>query len=114
MHEDEDSKLIALLVKDYLTHYKMDYTLSVYLPEISLTNEKTTKEQLARTAGINNAEDDQPLLVSLLKGFRSAPQGRPQSSSKKAASPEKISSKAEQKQNPFQAKSEDKGAGKKE
>ena len=36
VHEDPDTKLVALLVKDFLEHYKMDYTLSVYLPEISL------------------------------------------------------------------------------
>ena len=38
VHEDPDTKLVALLVKDFLEHYKMDYTLSVYLPEISLQN----------------------------------------------------------------------------
>ena len=36
VHEDPDTKLVALLVKDFLEYYKMDYTLSVYLPEISL------------------------------------------------------------------------------
>ncbi len=37
VHEDADTKLVALLVKDFLEHYKMDYTLSVYLPEIALS-----------------------------------------------------------------------------
>ena len=32
IHDDEDSKIIALMIKEYLEHYKMDYTLSVYLP----------------------------------------------------------------------------------
>jgi len=36
IHEDPDSKIIALMIKEYLEHYKMDYTLSVYLPEIAM------------------------------------------------------------------------------
>lgn len=37
IHEDPDAKLVALLVKDFLEHYKMEYTMSVYLPEIALS-----------------------------------------------------------------------------
>jgi FGFR1 oncogene partner len=36
VHEDPDHKLVALLVKDFLEHYKMDYTLSVYCPEVAI------------------------------------------------------------------------------
>ena len=36
IHGDEDSKIIALMIREYLEHYKMDYTLSVYLPEIAM------------------------------------------------------------------------------
>jgi hypothetical protein len=34
IHEDPDSKLIALLIREYMEHYRMDYSLSVYLPEV--------------------------------------------------------------------------------
>lgn len=40
IHEDPDSKIIALLIKEYLEHYKMDYTLSVYLPEIAMQGQQ--------------------------------------------------------------------------
>ena len=36
VHESEESKLVAQLIKDYLEFYRMDYTLSVYTPEIAL------------------------------------------------------------------------------
>lgn len=68
VHEDPDTKLVALLVKDFLEHYKMDYTLSVYLPEIALsgTQDQVSKEELAQKAGL--AKDGEgPLLLQLLK-----------------------------------------------
>lgn len=36
--ESEEAKLVAQMIKDYLDIYKMEYTLSVYLPEASLSN----------------------------------------------------------------------------
>ena len=36
VHESEESKLVAQLIKDYLEFFRMDYTLSVYTPEIAL------------------------------------------------------------------------------
>ena len=68
VHEDPDTKLVALLVKDFLEHYKMDYTLSVYLPEISLSNagEHPTKDEVAQKAGLAK-NGDGPLLLQLLK-----------------------------------------------
>ena len=36
IHESEDSKLVAQLVREYLEYYRMEYTLSVYLPEVAM------------------------------------------------------------------------------
>ena len=36
IHEDADAKLIALMIREYLEFYRMDYTLSVFLPEGAL------------------------------------------------------------------------------
>tara|TARA_B110000285_G_C14806261_1_gene459853 strand:+ start:107 stop:247 length:141 start_codon:yes stop_codon:yes gene_type:complete len=38
IHEDPDSKLIAMLIREYMEHYRMDYSLSVYLPEVVMQN----------------------------------------------------------------------------
>ena len=58
---------MALLVKDFLEHYKMDYTLSVYLPEVALQNNQSIvpKNELASKCGLTVG--DTPLLVQLLK-----------------------------------------------
>ena len=62
IHEDPDSKIIALLIKDYLEHYKMDYTLSVYLPEIAMQGQQhqVSKDELADRAGLTGAAKQKP------------------------------------------------------
>jgi hypothetical protein len=74
VHEDPDHKLVALLVKDFLEHYKMDYTLSVYCPEVAIqsSQDQVSKDDLAEKCGLQKGE--QPLLVQLLKQSRQAPQ----------------------------------------
>ena len=69
MHESEDTKLVAMLVREYLEFYKMDYTMSVYLPEISMQNtEPQAREELANIAKLPSQrempkEQQEPLLV---------------------------------------------------
>ena len=66
IHEDADSKLVALLIRDYLEHYKMDYTMSVYLPEIAMQGQQhvVAKEELAQRAGLPaDKTSETPLLV---------------------------------------------------
>ncbi len=36
VHASEDSLLVAHLIRDYFEQYKMDYTKSVYIPEVAL------------------------------------------------------------------------------
>ena len=38
IHDDPDAKLVALLIREYMEHYRMDYSLSVYLPEVVMQN----------------------------------------------------------------------------
>ena len=56
IHEDQDSKIIALLIKEYLEHYKMDYTMSVYLPEIAMQGQQhvVAREELGQRAGLTS------------------------------------------------------------
>ena len=45
--------LASHIVRDYLDHFKMDYTKSVFLPEVALHNkEPHKKEELARKMGL--------------------------------------------------------------
>ena len=73
IHEDPDSKLMALLIKEYLEHYKMDYTLSVYLPEIAMQRQEhqVARDELAERSGLTSANkpasQEKPLLVQHLQ-----------------------------------------------
>lgn len=45
--------LCAELVKDFLEFYKLDYTLSIYMPEVNLTQQQAlTKEELSHKIGL--------------------------------------------------------------
>jgi len=60
------------MIKEYLEHYRMEYTLSVYMPEAALQNEPLlSREDLAQRAGIPHAKADEPLLVKMLRQFKS-------------------------------------------
>lgn len=38
VHETEEGLIVAQLIREYLEYYRMEYTLSVYLPEVALSN----------------------------------------------------------------------------
>ena len=43
------------MIKEYLEYYKMDYTLSVYLPEVAMQGQshQVSKEELAEKSGLS-------------------------------------------------------------
>ena len=48
--------MVALLVKEYLEYYRMEYTLSVFLPEVNLqSHDGLSKEELCKRSGIPEA-----------------------------------------------------------
>ena len=49
IHENEDALLSAHIMKDFLDHYQMDYTKSVYSPEAALQHSAYTKEGLNKS-----------------------------------------------------------------
>jgi len=68
---------MAFLIKDYLEHYKMDYTLSVYLPEVAIQNQQVARQDLAKKSGLeehtartNGRDQNVPLLIQMLRGFK--------------------------------------------
>ena len=73
IHESEDALLIAHLIREYFDHYRMDYSKSVYVPEVSLEQAKDlsismSKIDLMTRAGINNeAHKDECVLVQMSK-----------------------------------------------
>ena len=63
--------LCAELIRDFFEFYKLDYTLSIYMPEVNLnSNNAMSKDELSRKIGLDG-EPQKPLLVQLLEGFMS-------------------------------------------
>lgn len=61
-----ESQVAADLVRDYLEHYKLDYTLSIFIPEANLKDTPIDRSEVARKAGVD-VSSNEPLLVSLIK-----------------------------------------------
>ena len=58
IHENEEAILSAHIMKDFLDSYAMDYTKSVYVPEVALNQskdalEKTSKAEFLKKLGVD-------------------------------------------------------------
>ncbi|CAI2378610.1 unnamed protein product [Moneuplotes crassus] len=65
--ETTESALAADLIREYLEFYRLDYTLSIMIPEANLKQDPLDREQLVRKAEVDQATDKEPLLVQILK-----------------------------------------------
>ena len=50
--ETTENQVAAELVRDYLEHFKLDYTLSIFLPESGLKDQPLDRNEVARKAGL--------------------------------------------------------------
>ena len=90
-----ESVVAADLVRDYMEHYKLDYSLSIFIPEAGLKVDPIDRDAVSAKAGISEPRQDEPLLVSLLKmkesGVSAPVQERPATSEwKKEPEQEKV------------------------
>ena len=62
---------MALLIREYLEYYRMEYSLSVYVPEVALSHvEYPPKDDLCNKANIkppSTQESSVPLLVHMVR-----------------------------------------------
>lgn len=65
--ETTESALAADLIREYLEFYRLDYTLSIMIPEANLKQDPLDREQLVRKAEVDQVTDKEPLLVQILK-----------------------------------------------
>ena len=65
--ETTESELAADLIKEYLEFYRLDYSLSILIPEANLKQDPMNRDELVKKAEIENANQDEPLLVQILK-----------------------------------------------
>lgn len=73
--ETTESALAADLIREYLEFYRLDYTLSIMIPEANLKQEPLERNDLVRRADIDRASDKEPLLIQILKERKAG--GRP-------------------------------------
>ena len=73
--ETTESELAADLIREYLEHYRLDYTLSILIPEANLKQEPMDREGLIKRAEVDRATDKEPLLVQILRERKAG--GRP-------------------------------------
>ena len=77
--ETTESALAADLIREYLEYYRLDYTLSIMIPEANLKQEPMDRPDLIKRADIDRPTDTEPLLVQILKerkaGGKPAPVG---------------------------------------
>jgi len=64
-----EGHLCTDLIREFLEFYRMDYTLSTFLPECSLSQEPKSRDQICDNIGLPAAEPSIPILMHLLLSF---------------------------------------------
>lgn len=65
--ETTESALAADLIREYLEFYRLDYSLSIFIPEANLKQDPLNKNDLKKRADIEIPNDKEPLLVQILR-----------------------------------------------
>jgi hypothetical protein len=61
------------MIREFLTFYKMEHTLSVFVPEMSLASDfPKSRSQMATECGLSKREDDtsKPLILNMVERVR--------------------------------------------
>jgi len=99
--QEASGLICAEIVRDFLEHYHLDYSLSIYMPEANLNQQQVlSKEELQSKIGLPKDEKGpKPVLMQLLEQFM---QGAVSSA------PMKEEEKREEKLEPLMKKEEEK------
>jgi FGFR1 oncogene partner len=65
--ETTESALAADLIREYLEFYRLDYTLSIMIPEANLKQDPLDKEELIKRSDVDQPNQSEPLLIQILK-----------------------------------------------
>lgn len=65
--ETTESALAADLIREYLEFYRLDYTLSIMIPEANLKQDPMDRDALLKKADMEKDNQNEPLLVQILK-----------------------------------------------
>jgi hypothetical protein len=72
IHSNEDALLSTHVIRDYIDHYNLDYTKSVYIPEVAMqSQEKVNKNELLMRVGVESSSDPSECILSqMMKQLR--------------------------------------------
>lgn len=70
--ETTESALAADLIREYMEFYKLDYSLSIFIPEANLKQDPVDRKSLVERSEVDKPSDKEPLLVQLLKQKKSS------------------------------------------
>lgn len=68
-----DGLLCAEMIREFLSFYKMEHTLSVFIPEMSLhAGFPKSRDEMARECGLSKSQDDttKPILLKMVEMVR--------------------------------------------
>lgn len=68
--ETPEGMMCIDIIREFLEFYRMDYTLSTFLPECSLSQEPKTRQELEEKVGLPPSNTSMPLLMNLIMGFQ--------------------------------------------
>ena len=67
--ETQEGQLCIDMIREFLEFYRMDYTLSTFLPECSLSQEPKTRNEIENQVGLDPTDTSMPLLMHLIVSF---------------------------------------------
>ena len=86
----EEGLLCAEMIREFLSFFKLDHTLGVFIPEMSLHADfPKSRDEMARECGFSKSQDDdsKPLILRLVEKVRTGDFGQPSRSEDFSNSP---------------------------
>lgn len=68
--ETAEGMMCIDIIREFLEFYRMDYTLSTFLPECSLSQEPKSRPELEEKLGVTQSNSSMPLLMNLILNFQ--------------------------------------------
>lgn len=66
--QNDDGLLCAEIIREFMTFYKMEYSLQVYVPEMSLTSAMPKQRwDIEREMNITDKDNSKPLLLKIIE-----------------------------------------------
>ena len=76
VHSNADSLLVAHLIRDYFEQYQIEYTKSIFVPEVALDKaadlhqSQRRTDLMGRVPGLDQGNDSESVLVQMLRQLK--------------------------------------------